>query len=139
MRFSLACCSATLFSAIFWAPGLAFAQNQSGQLFLDKEGTYFRLQHNSGQFVGQDSSYTTFGMFHPIWLENGLIFIDGQFVLDNDSHSGASIAAGYRFTDAYWSRVYGASVAYDWDNDFMEAEQIVVSLESLGETYDARA
>jgi len=102
-------------------------------------GTYVRLRHYAGDGVGNTDSFTTFGAFQPLWQDQGLWFLDGQFILANNAQVGGNAGLGYRFYAPESDRIWGASLWYDVDDRHaFTYQQVTVSLESLGQLVDFR-
>lgn len=103
-------------------------------------GLQWRLRHRGAHQVGQPVSYTTLGAFAPLLTDDGLWFVDGQFLLDNNGDVGGNLGAGRRWYDSESDRLFGASLWYDVrGTQFSQTfHQLGLSLESLGDRWDVR-
>jgi len=146
-----------LFAQLFTLPLLAFltavpiagAAQAEQSLFSAQVDRYgygllddisFRLHHEGGEMAGQPEPYTLFGAFVPMEFPGGLVFVDGQLVLDNDGEVSCNVGLGRRWYLACTDSIFGASLWYDGDhtrrgNDF---HQVGASLEWLFNRWDFR-
>lgn len=97
--------------------------------------------------VGYSSSgggYDGFGSFQgfiPLQQTPGknLLYLVGQFLLDNDANPGGNLLLGYRVYNPNTDRILGGYLAYDnRDTGNGVFSQLGFGLETLGEGWDAR-
>ncbi len=116
----------------------------SGSFFNRQLGTVFRFNYNS-QGYGTQDDVVSLGSMKVFNLDEATIFIDGQATLSDDFGGGFNLGLGYRElvnTGISFDpqRIHGVSLWTDGqsssgDNFFT---QLGFSLESLGESFDAR-
>ncbi|MBW4469869.1 MAG: right-handed parallel beta-helix repeat-containing protein [Stenomitos rutilans HA7619-LM2] len=97
----------------------------------------------AGDGVGVSNSFGSLNGFVPIKQTPGrsITFVEGQLSLSTEgANPSANLVVGHRFFDAKSDRIYGGYLAFDHRNTGNNGfNQIGLGLETLGNTWDARA
>ncbi|MBW4692178.1 MAG: right-handed parallel beta-helix repeat-containing protein [Lyngbya sp. HA4199-MV5] len=97
----------------------------------------------AGDSVGVSNSFGSLNGFVPIQQTPGrnITFVEGQVSLSTEgANPSANLAVGHRFYDGKGDRIYGGYLAFDHrDTGSNGFNQIGLGLETLGNTWDARA
>ncbi len=101
------------------------------------------VQFTTGPGVGYSDSYGSFEGFVPLGQTPGsnLTFLEGRLLLSTENAlASGNIILGHRFYSPNNNRTFGGYVAFDARNTGNSSfNQLGVGVETLGETWDARA
>lgn len=119
----------------------------SGAVYNPTLGAHLRARYNTRSY-GQQKGTLDLGTMKMMDWDGGVLFLDGQVTMNDESHVGYNLGVGYRFMTLPLfpfspddEKIMGVSLWSDGqtvggDNFF---SQIGVSLEMLGEHIDFRA
>jgi trimeric autotransporter adhesin len=121
-------------------PGIATVQQFSGGATF--AGTYFDIRHQSGDGVGYQNGYTSFGAFLPVWIgDNAYWAPTARLIVTDNNQAGANGGLVFRRYLEDYDRIFGANVFYDYDRSIegFDYTQFGFGFESLGERLDFRS
>lgn len=102
-------------------------------------GVRGRVGYVGGETVGRTESLTHLELMPYLRTPTGILMSDLRF-FTSDGEVGANVGLGYREFMPEISRVFGGIVWYDFDQlSGDDTQQITLSLETYGETFDALA
>jgi hypothetical protein len=74
---------------------------------------YFFLHRDDGPRLGQQDPHTAFGVFLPYMLDDGILYADGRFLLNDQAGVGGSLNLGRRWHQPEFNRFVGIGLGYD--------------------------
>jgi hypothetical protein len=102
----------------------------------------YTLRHDVGPGIGYDDSFTTLGMFIPLWEpgDSSLLFCDRQPIVDDNGNFASNAGVGYRLYSGMLDRVFGIYGYFDYrDTECNAFRQGTIGIDSLGTWLDLRA
>ena len=117
----------------------------SGGVSLGNNGSYLLLRKDSGDRVGDQDGFMSFGLHAPLKMldyDGGmLLYTNPRLFVTDHSRIGGNISVGTRILNQKYNRIFGFNLAYDTDDsrDGNRYQQVTTSVEWLGDGWDLRA